>query len=706
MTQQPKLSFVATSRNDNHGGGFLRRMQIFVDGLLAQCERHKLKAELIVVEWNPPTDRPPLFEALKWPEKNEFCTVRFIEVPPEIHTRFKYAHKLPLYQMIAKNVGIRRAKGEFVLSTCADLLFSDDLIRFLAKENLKSDCLYRIDRCDVPEDVPLEASIDEQLDYCQKNIIRVNSREETYHLLTGRYYASYGNPDIALTNLHFNACGDFTLMSKNDWHKLRGYPEFDMYSPHLDSLMLLIAYHAGIKQGILKYPMRLYHIEHHGAWIAEKASKLEKEKKSEDIPVLSLSQFQEWASEMSRNGRPIIFNDEDWGLASKSLKETTVLSVSWEGQIKSEDSTDETASQVVKQVSPATEKSILIIAEHPPLYDIDPEDNNLYQMIKILAGYHKVTLLVRESIEKGKYIEKLRKEGVIVFYDIRGLKKQRAPKSISPYASPVVMETLFTHQKFDVVLLESPEIAGFYVNTIRELSPQSVIMISAFTVNNSNAVSNPGKAYAYEQADMVLSDKKKAEFLLSIFPDLNIRVLPKSPSDNFFEKGLLKVLNNLPEPIDKNLERFRLYLDSIPVESLNKTELAVVFVVKDVSEIAKFSMETLFNNTGQNHSKIIFAIDSKVNDGISNKLEREFKHYFIYENEQELTAFICRVIKHYQSRYVAIMDSSVIVPPHWDRRLIAHFKQDSQIGITTPAAAESSYNSVYEFESDAWSIPV
>ncbi|MFA4909460.1 MAG: hypothetical protein WC649_00210, partial [Desulfobacteria bacterium] len=571
-------------------------MQIFISVFFAQAERHKLKAELIVVEWNPPTDRPPLFEALKWPEKNEFCTVRFIEVPPEIHNRFKYAHKLPLYQMFAKNVGIRRARGEFVLSTCADLLFSDELLRFLAKGNLRSDCLYRIDRCDVPEDVPLEASIDEQLDYCQKNIIRVNSRGGTYHLLTGRYFASYGQLDIASTNLHFNACGDFTLMSKNNWHKLRGYPEFDMYSPHLDSLMLLITYHAGIRQEILRDPVRLYHVEHHGAWIAEKASKLEKEKKSEDIPVLSLSQFQEWASEMNRNQRPIIFNDSEWGFASERLRETIVISASWETKTKSEYPINKTPRHILKEVSPAKEKSILIIAEHLPLYDINPEDNNFYQMIKVLAKYHRVVFLARSGVEKGKYIENLRKKGVIVFYDVKGLKKQilRDPKSISRYASSVVVETVFTHHKFDVVLLESPEIAGFYLNTIRELSPQSVIMISAFTVDNSNEVSNPGKVYAYEQADMVLSDKKKAEFLLSMLPDLkNIRVLPKSPSDNFFEKGLLKVLNNLPEPIDKNLERFRLYPDSISVESLNKTELAVVFVVKDAPEIAKFSMGTL-----------------------------------------------------------------------------------------------------------------
>lgn len=696
---KPKLSIVVTARNDNHGGGFLRRMQIFINGLLNQAERHKLKAELIVVEWNPPTDRPPLFEVLKWPEKNEFCTVRFFEVPPGIHNRYKYATKLPLYQMIAKNVGIRYARAEFLLATNIDLLFSDELVKFLASDELVENYVYRVDRYDIPEDIPLNAPIDEQLQFCQENVIRINSREGTHNLLTGRYFPTYAGLNTDSTRLHFNACGDFTLMSVKDWHFLNGYPEFDMYSAHIDSLLLLMAYHAGIGQVILPDQMRTYHIEHSSCMIAEIAAKLSKDLKAANIPEIKISQLEEWASEMNRNQRPIIFNDSEWGFASERLKETIVISASWEAKIKSEDPINKTPRHVFKEVSPATEKSILIIAEHLPLYDINPEDNNFYQMIKVLAKYHRVVFLARSGVEKGKYIENLRKKGVIVFYDVKGLKKQilRDPKSISRYASSVVVETVFTHHKFDVVLLESPEIAGFYLNTIRELSPQSVIMISAFTAENN-------KVYAYEQADVVISDPGKAEFLLSMLPDLNIRVLPKSPSDNFFEKGLLKALNNLPEPIDKNLGRFRLYPDSIPVESLNKTELTVVFVVKDVPEIAKFSMGTLFNNTGQNHAKIIVAIDSKADHGIGNKLERGFKHYFIYENEQELTAFICRVIKHCQSNYVTIMDSSVIVPPHWDRRLVAHFKQDPQIGIVTPAVAELSYNSVYEFEKDAWSV--
>src|SRR3972149_2074020 len=128
----PELSIVVAARNDEHSGRFLRRLQLFVSGLLEQAKVHELDSELIIVEWNPPDEVPKLREALAWPRETEPCSVRIVEVPQELHRRYKNADRLPLHQMIAKNVGIRRARGRFVLATTADLLFSDELVEFLA----------------------------------------------------------------------------------------------------------------------------------------------------------------------------------------------------------------------------------------------------------------------------------------------------------------------------------------------------------------------------------------------------------------------------------------------------------------------------------------------------------------------------------------------------------------------------------------------
>ena len=182
MPERPYLSVVVTARNDDHGGNLLGRMQTFLNGWIGQCKKYGLSSELIIVEWNPPADRPLLTKALRYPPDLGPCSVRFIEVPQEVHQRYRHAQALPLYQMIAKNVGIRRARGEFVLATNIDILFSNELVRFTAEGRLRAGRMYRVDRYDVMSGVPVDGSVDEQLAYCHSHLLRINAREGTYRL--------------------------------------------------------------------------------------------------------------------------------------------------------------------------------------------------------------------------------------------------------------------------------------------------------------------------------------------------------------------------------------------------------------------------------------------------------------------------------------------------------------------------------------------
>lgn len=339
----PYLTVVAVSRNDSHGGNLLRRMQIFVRGVLEQCRRHQLNAELVLVEWNPPPDRPRLIEALSWPVDNRLCQVRIIEVPPETHQRFRHSDQLPLFQMIAKNAGIRRARGQFILATNIDILFSDELTCFLASGHLRKGYMYRVDRYDVPADVPPDAPVETQLEYCCKHVIRIHAREGSRNLLSGDYHAVYRRPlwlysplekmqDCSLipvihrSRLYTNGCGDFTLMAREHWFSLRGYPEFEMYSLHLDSLLCYAAHYGGAREQVLPSPMRIYHIEHAtgSGWTPEARGKLNERLSSAGISQLAHDQFNSWAIQMRRKRSPIIFNDESWGLANDSLPETNI----------------------------------------------------------------------------------------------------------------------------------------------------------------------------------------------------------------------------------------------------------------------------------------------------------------------------------------------------------------------------------------------
>jgi hypothetical protein len=85
--------------------------------------------------------------------------------------------------------------------------------------------------------------------------------------------------------LHTNACGDFTLMAREDWLRLGGYAEFPMYSWHIDSLFLYAADAAGIKEVVVPYPV--YHIEHGGGWSPESCELLFGRLRQRNIPFLT-----------------------------------------------------------------------------------------------------------------------------------------------------------------------------------------------------------------------------------------------------------------------------------------------------------------------------------------------------------------------------------------------------------------------------------
>ena len=191
MTARPHLSIVAASRNDDHGGNLLTRTQAFVDGLAGQCERHRIDAELVLVEWNPPEDRPSLAEVLDWTACKGRLPVRIITVPQALHDRLEGPAAMAFHQFIAKNAGIRRARGDFILSTNIDVLFSDALMETLGPGRLEQDRFYRCDRYDVPADIPAGESVSAQLEFCQRNVLRIHGRDGSRNLKTGRFDRIY-----------------------------------------------------------------------------------------------------------------------------------------------------------------------------------------------------------------------------------------------------------------------------------------------------------------------------------------------------------------------------------------------------------------------------------------------------------------------------------------------------------------------------------
>ena len=130
--------------NAEYGGDFLGRVQNCMDNLFCLAEKHKLDADVVFVEWNPPAGRARMVDAIDWSRST--LPVQIITVPKEIHDSLPNPHGEKFFEYIAKNVGIRRASGRFVLSTNPDNIYSDDLIARLAKQDLDEGCFYRVNR--------------------------------------------------------------------------------------------------------------------------------------------------------------------------------------------------------------------------------------------------------------------------------------------------------------------------------------------------------------------------------------------------------------------------------------------------------------------------------------------------------------------------------------------------------------------------------
>jgi len=347
------LSIVITSRNDEHGGNMLQRMQVALSGLLQQLEKHRIESELILVDWNPPADKPPLKDTIKWPDKLRYCTIRVIIVPSSIHQRYEYSDKLAMNAVVAVNSGIRRARGQFVLPGVIDLLYSDELMSYIASKGLSEDERYRVDRCDVNRNVIQYDTLKEQLGYCKKNIIQINA--QTPHIIQRALYRG-------LPNLHTNACGDFQLMSRHYWHLLRGYREADIIAAHVDSLLAYASYVAGVREVVLKSPMRIYHIDHDDkfndrikrtapldGWLSFPFIPVRFRKKMmlpyytlmglmdykikssvHGVPTIGDTEFRKMCKDIVAGRRSYIFNDENWGLGQESLEELVIDTADWD----------------------------------------------------------------------------------------------------------------------------------------------------------------------------------------------------------------------------------------------------------------------------------------------------------------------------------------------------------------------------------------
>jgi len=335
------LSIVVVSRNDNHGQNMLERMKLSIYTNIEIFEELGVDVEYIIVDYN--TDKKEKLKDLFKFKNRKFVKIRFIEVPPSFHNQFKDSAKLPVNNMVARNIGIKRAKEDFVLATGIDVIFSKELAKEM--KNLKKGFIYRVNRYDVNR-IIFECKFKDSnkiLEFCEKNIIDV-------HFNTNK--GKFLNTDF--DTLHTNNCGDFQLLHKSHWEDLRGYPELDLMGTHLDTIFEYMAVIRGLKENIIEE--KLFHIDHDSRWLkpiythilrnwrilflkygyevmkfkadyynlAKNISNYYNEKtflETIDYKILSDKEYKSYILEMVKSKKPIIFNNKNWGVGEVEFEE-------------------------------------------------------------------------------------------------------------------------------------------------------------------------------------------------------------------------------------------------------------------------------------------------------------------------------------------------------------------------------------------------
>lgn len=266
----PYLSFVIVGRNDDYGVNFMSRLNTFVRSLDRQVKNFPGLFELIIVEWNPLGDRPGLDKTID-PPKN--LHTRIITVPADVHDTI--GHSKPVLEYYGKNVGIRRANGKFVLATNPDIIFTDELIEELAKQNLDPANVYRTDRYDFISDGITSVEPENYVRYALDRTFYccLEHKSVPTEVTFGRSLDSL--PVSVKHNLivHTNASGDFILAAKEAFFQVNGMWESVSKIYHNDSLSYIRLMFLGQRiQKVFTSPKCIFHQHHDRQPIKEKFS--------------------------------------------------------------------------------------------------------------------------------------------------------------------------------------------------------------------------------------------------------------------------------------------------------------------------------------------------------------------------------------------------------------------------------------------------
>ena len=242
-----KLSAVVISRNDNYGGNLADRATYCLNSLIDTFD------EVFYIDWNSPT------HSLLYDIEDRLIkkgNLKHIVIPPDVASMF--TNNDPQAQVccetLARNIGIRRATGDYIVSTNIDVIAPKRDHLEKAINELDKNTFYTISRRHVEWKDIEEFHGGERKFSDWKNLrdhLIKNSEERKYDekVVDGDDYSI------------INCCGDFQLAHKDIWNEIRGFEEELIYVLYSDTNVQKKAVKHGFDLKAI-YSPALFHIFH------------------------------------------------------------------------------------------------------------------------------------------------------------------------------------------------------------------------------------------------------------------------------------------------------------------------------------------------------------------------------------------------------------------------------------------------------------
>tara|TARA_Y100001972_G_scaffold125156_1_gene175790 strand:- start:4170 stop:5054 length:885 start_codon:yes stop_codon:yes gene_type:complete len=258
--------------------------------------------EVIYVDWNTPADKYSLLWQLEdhLPKTGK---LKHIIIPPSIaETTSPDPTSFKIQEPIARNIAIKRATGDWIVSTNIDIIppSREEFNNFLKDKDVNT--FYTISRREAPLEIVNKYEIKRWKELYKELVEKVEPR----------YFPAKVSPNDEYSLI--NCCGDFQLASAKVWNGIKGFEE-DMYKfCFVDTNVQKKAILNGFKLKA-EYDLPVFHIEHPPYKVNEKGEKIEAEEWNKNNIVDKYNdayKFVEYFTESS--------NRDDWGFGNTEIE--------------------------------------------------------------------------------------------------------------------------------------------------------------------------------------------------------------------------------------------------------------------------------------------------------------------------------------------------------------------------------------------------